>query len=123
MPAGVGSTGVLAMGEIILRDDEVPAVFAEAHRQGVRVTALHNLLPGDITDDVRARNGAGRFRCGGEEILLLGAEGRVAEYTFDDGSPHFWVHWYATGDETTLTRGVAATLTHMNSARKAVAEP
>jgi hypothetical protein len=40
----VGARDVLAMGEIILRQDEVPAVLAEAHRQGVRVTAVHNHL-------------------------------------------------------------------------------
>jgi hypothetical protein len=38
---------VMAMGEIVMREDEVPAVMAEAHRQGVRITALHNHLIGE----------------------------------------------------------------------------
>ncbi|HEX5387902.1 MAG TPA: DUF1259 domain-containing protein [Gemmatimonadales bacterium] len=41
MPAG---RGVLAMGESILLEDEVPAVLAEARRQHVDVTAVHNHL-------------------------------------------------------------------------------
>jgi len=43
----VGTRGVLAVGEVILRDDEVPAALAEAHRQGVQVTAVHNHLIGE----------------------------------------------------------------------------
>jgi hypothetical protein len=39
-----GTSGVLAMGEIILLQSEVPAVLMEAHRQGVEVTAVHNHL-------------------------------------------------------------------------------
>jgi hypothetical protein len=45
--APVGARDVLAMGEVILRDDEVAAALAEAHRQGVRVTAVHNHLIGE----------------------------------------------------------------------------
>ena len=43
----VGAGGVMSMGEIVLVDSEVPAALAEAHRQGVRVTALHNHLIGE----------------------------------------------------------------------------
>jgi hypothetical protein len=43
----VGARDLLAMGEVILRDDEVPAALAEAHRQGIRVTAVHNHLIGE----------------------------------------------------------------------------
>jgi hypothetical protein len=43
----VGARDVLAMGEVILRDDEVPAALAEVHRQGIRVTAVHNHLIGE----------------------------------------------------------------------------
>lgn len=39
--------GVLAIGEIVLRSDEVNAALAEARRQGVHVTALHNHLVGE----------------------------------------------------------------------------
>jgi len=44
MPAGPGATDVMAMGEVVVREDEVPAAFAEARKQGVSVTALHNHL-------------------------------------------------------------------------------
>ncbi|HEU4698258.1 MAG TPA: DUF1259 domain-containing protein [Gemmatimonadales bacterium] len=43
----VGNRDVMAMGEVILRDDEVPAALAAAHRQGVSVTAVHNHLLGE----------------------------------------------------------------------------
>jgi hypothetical protein len=39
-----GASDVLAMGEIILLQNEVPAVLMEAHRQGIEVTAVHNHL-------------------------------------------------------------------------------
>jgi len=45
MPAGNGR--VAAMGEVVLRADEVPAVLAQARRSGVRVSALHNHLLGE----------------------------------------------------------------------------
>jgi uncharacterized protein DUF1259 len=38
---------VMAMGEVVLRDDEVANVLAEAHRRNVRITALHNHLLGE----------------------------------------------------------------------------
>lgn len=38
---------VLSMGELVLREDEVDAVMAEARRQGVDVPALHNHLIGE----------------------------------------------------------------------------
>jgi Domain of Unknown Function (DUF1259) len=47
MPAGSSATGVLAMGEVILLQDELPAVLAEARRQGISVTAVHNHLIGE----------------------------------------------------------------------------
>ena len=40
----------------------------------------------------------------------------------EDQPRMYWVHWYATGDGPTLARGVAAALTHMNSARKSKRE-
>lgn len=43
----VGTSQVLAMGEVILRDDEVPAALAAARQQNVNVTALHNHLIGE----------------------------------------------------------------------------
>ena len=43
-------------------------------------------------------------------------------HMLDDGPPHLWVHWYATGAGPALARGVAAALAEMNSARKAVQE-
>ncbi|HEU4643407.1 MAG TPA: DUF1259 domain-containing protein [Gemmatimonadaceae bacterium] len=43
----VGTKDVLAMGEVVLRADEVPAALAEAHRRGVHVSALHNHLIGE----------------------------------------------------------------------------
>jgi hypothetical protein len=43
----VGAREVLAVGEVIVRDDEVAAVLAEAGRQGIRTPALHNHLLGE----------------------------------------------------------------------------
>ena len=37
----------------------------------------------------------------------------------DDGPPHYWVHWYATGDDASLAKAVSAALALMNGARKA----
>jgi hypothetical protein len=42
--APVKSTDVLAMGEVVARQDEVGAALREARRQGVSVTAVHNHL-------------------------------------------------------------------------------
>ena len=44
MPAGTAASDVMAMGEVVVREDEVPAALAEARKQGVSVTALHNHL-------------------------------------------------------------------------------
>jgi uncharacterized protein DUF1259 len=38
-------------------------------------------------------------------------------HMLDDGPPHYWVHWYTTGDGPVLARGIKAVLAHMNSAR------
>jgi hypothetical protein len=43
----VGTADVMAMGEIVLRDDEAASVADEARRQQVEVTALHNHLLGE----------------------------------------------------------------------------
>jgi len=43
----VGKSDVLAMGEFVLRDDEVPAVMDELHRQNIATPALHNHLLGE----------------------------------------------------------------------------
>ena len=58
----VGTTDVLAMGEIVLRDDEVAGVMNELRRQGVATPALHNHLIGEspriMFIHVMARGGA-----------------------------------------------------------------
>ena len=38
---------VMAMGEVVLREDEVPDAVAEAYHQGMEITALHNHLIGE----------------------------------------------------------------------------
>lgn len=43
----IGKTDVLAMGEIVVRADEVNNVVAELRRQGVSTPALHNHLIGE----------------------------------------------------------------------------
>jgi hypothetical protein len=43
----IGSRDVLAMGEVVLRDDELAAVLTEARRQGIRTPAVHNHLIGE----------------------------------------------------------------------------
>jgi hypothetical protein len=43
----VGKSDVLAMGEFVLRDDEVANVMTELHRQGIPTPALHNHLIGE----------------------------------------------------------------------------
>lgn len=45
--APMGANNVMAMSEIIVLQAEVPAVLAEARRQGLRVTAVHNHLLGE----------------------------------------------------------------------------
>jgi uncharacterized protein DUF1259 len=45
--APVGKSDVLAMGEIVLRADEVATTLAELRRQGVGTPALHNHLIGE----------------------------------------------------------------------------
>lgn len=45
--APVGTTDVLAMGEFVLRDDEVANVMSELRRQGISIPALHNHLIGE----------------------------------------------------------------------------
>jgi hypothetical protein len=62
--------GVMAMGEVVMRQDEAPAVLAEAQRQGVNVAAVHNHLLGEeprivymhMTAEGRADSVAARFR-------------------------------------------------------------
>jgi hypothetical protein len=46
VPVGAGRR-VLAMGEVILRDDELGAALDEARKQRVQVTAVHNHLVGE----------------------------------------------------------------------------
>jgi hypothetical protein len=224
IPSEATATGVIAVGEVVAVQDEVPAILAEAQRQAIRVTAIHNHLLGEtphvmyvhVMAEGAADSVATKLRSvfaktatpltppakrpsrGNWSAIdaVLGphseAEGPVAEYVFprreslrlhgvqvksvgaletasevafqqlgngrvatvgelyllpteveavlrtldahglhvtalhnhmlDDGPPHYWVHWYATGDGTTLARGVAAALTQMHSATKAVAE-
>lgn len=62
--------GVMAMGEVVMRQDEAPAVLAEAQRQGVEVQAVHNHLLGEepriiymhLVAEGRADSVAARFR-------------------------------------------------------------
>jgi len=42
--APMGAHNVMAMAEVIVLESEVPAVLAEARRQGLHVTAVHNHL-------------------------------------------------------------------------------
>ena len=42
-----GMDRVRAMGEVVLREDEVPPALAEMRQQGIHVTALHNHLLGE----------------------------------------------------------------------------
>ena len=225
---GTTATDVMAMGEVVVREDEVPAALAEARKQGVSVTALHNHLvsesphvmymhvmaegsPKAIATKMHAVFAATATPLEPEHeheeqsanasdwsVIdgILGkhseAEGRTAEYEFprherltvhgksvesvgtletasevvfqrlgpgrvatagelylltsevepvlraldehglhptalhnhmlDDGPPHYWVHWYATGDDATLAKGVSAALALMNGARKSRSE-
>jgi hypothetical protein len=222
--APTGARDVLAMGEVILLEPEVPAVLAEARLQGIRVTAVHNHLmnetprimymhimvagrpdvvatklhalfassatpltppteepatanwsavdailgkhseaEGDVAEYVFPRNeplrvhgmsvksigaletasevvfqqlGGGRVATTGE-LYMLASEVESVMRVLDehglhvtalhthmlvDGPPHFWVHWYTTGNAPTLARGVAAALAQTNSARRATAE-
>lgn len=224
IPTGTAAPDVMAMGEVVVREDEVPAAFTEARKQGVSVTALHNHLvsesPHVMYMHVMAEGSAnavatkmhavfaatatpleakgeheGRATNADWSVIdgILGkhseAEGRTAEYEFprherlmvhgkpvesvgtletasevvfqrlgpgrvatagelylltsevepvlrsldehglhptalhnhmlDDGPPHFWVHWYSTGDDASVAKGVSAALALMNGARKA----
>ena len=42
--APAGAKSVIAMAEIVVLQSEVPLVLAEAHRQGIHITAVHNHL-------------------------------------------------------------------------------
>jgi hypothetical protein len=219
-----GPNAVFAMGEMVLLQNEVPAVLAEARRQGIHVTALHNHLRDEIprimymhvmADGTPEHVAAGLHAAFAKSATpltpprdepatvnwtaidaILGphaeASGTVAEYGFarhellrvhgvhvkssalletasevvferladgriantgelyllasevepvmdaleqhglhvtalhthmlDDGPPHYWMHWYATGDGPTLARGVAAALAHTAGARRSAAE-
>jgi Domain of Unknown Function (DUF1259) len=225
MPAGTAAADLMAMGEVVVREDEVPAALTEARKQGVSVTALHNHLlsesPHVMYMHVMAEGSAKAIATKMHAVFaatatplepqreqegqatnaadwsvidgILGkhseAEGRTAEYEFprherltvhgksvksvgtletasevvfqrlgpgrvatagelylltseveavlraldehglhptalhnhmlDDGPPHYWVHWYATGDDASVATGVSAALALMNGARKA----
>ena len=43
----VGADKVMALGELILREEEVTPVLTEARTQGIHITALHNHLVGE----------------------------------------------------------------------------
>ncbi len=43
-------------------------------------------------------------------------------HMLDERPTMYWIHWYGTGDGSTLARGVSAALSHMNSARRSVRE-
>lgn len=219
--APVGRTDVLAMGEVVMRQDEVNAALREARRQGVSATALHNHLLGETPRimflhvmaegpagsvatklrSVLSTTGAplkpakegpenapdwsaidavlgkheeaggktaeyefprreshsvhgvpvkssglletgsevvfqqlagGRVACGGELYLLpreveavadaLEAAGlhvtAIHNHMLDESPTMYWMHWYGTGSGPALARGVAAALSHTNSARR-----
>lgn len=80
--APVGQNDVLAMGEVIMTQNEVNGALVEARRQGIHVTALHN-------------------------------------HMLDEVPVMYWMHWYGTGEGTTLARGVAAAISRTNSERRA----
>jgi len=105
--APVGKTDVLAMGEYVLRDDEVANVLSELHRQGISTPALHNHLIGEAPRimyiHVMARGpaesvasklkaavvfqqlGNGRAACGGELFLLPNELDAVARTLHEHG--------------------------------------
>jgi hypothetical protein len=74
----------------------------------------------------------GRMACGGELYLRPGEVQAVMDalegaglhvtalhnHMLDEEPKMFWMHWYGTGESTTLARGVAAALAKMNSARR-----
>lgn len=220
----VGKNDVLAMGEFVLRDDEVASVMAELRRENISTPALHNHLIGEsprimyihvmvrgpaesvasklkaafeksatpmqgeaespstadwsMVDAILGKHseakghvaeyefprhehltidgiavkssglletasevvfqqlGGGRVACGGELFVApneIDAVGRALEQHglhvtaihnhMLEQTPHlYWMHWYGTGDATTLARGVAAALEHTNGARKSAGE-
>jgi hypothetical protein len=77
MQMGPGTnTDVMMMGDLALRDEEVPGVMARLFEHGIDVTALHNHL-NEMSSHVmymhfgprRARD-AGRLACGGAGLDL-----------------------------------------------------
>lgn len=103
----------------------------QLHVHGVAVKSSGAIETG--SEVVFQQLGTGRVANTGELYLLpseveavvtaLDAHGlhvtALHNHMLDDGPPHYWVHWYATGDGPTLARGVEAALSHMNSARQA----
>jgi hypothetical protein len=83
------------------------------------------------------RLSGGRMACGGELYLRPGEVQPVLDalegaglhvtalhnHMLDEEPVMYWMHWYGTGEGTTLARGVAAALAHMNSARRTEAGP
>lgn len=222
--APVGANDVLAMGEVIMLQEEVNGALIEARRQGIDVTALHNHLLGEnprimylhvmatgqaeavatrlrsvaakthvplrpapeaegtppdwsaidailgphaeaegrtasyiftrneahsvhgvpvrstdmletASEVVFQQLGEGRLACGGELFLrpeevqpvidALEAAGlhvtALHNHMLDEQPTMYWMHWFGTGEGAGMARGVAAALTHMNSARRSVA--
>lgn len=220
----VGARDVLAMGEYVLRDDEVANVLTELLRQGIPTPALHNHLIGEsprimyihvmargpaasvasklraafaksatpltppleshasidwttvdailgthseasghvaeyefprrerlTVDGVAVKSSGlletasevvfqqlanGRVACGGE-LFVLPSEIEAVAHALDEHGLHvtaihnhmldqtprmYWMHWYGTGDQESLARGVASALAHMNSVRKSSGE-
>jgi len=220
----VGARDVLAMGEYVLRDDEVATVLTELLRQGIPTPALHNHLIGEsprimyihvmargpaasvasklkaafaksatpltppvashasvdwttvdailgkhseasghvaeyefprreqlTVDGVAVKSSGlletasevvfqqlanGRVACGGE-LFVLPSEIEAVAHALDEHGLHvtaihnhmldqtprmYWMHWYGTGDQESLARGVASALAHMNSVRKSSGE-
>jgi hypothetical protein len=184
MPSGTGATDVMAMGEVVVREDEVPAtkmhaVFAATatpldphhetdgqstsaadwsvidgilgkHSEAEGRTAEYEFprherltVHGKSVESVGTletasevvfqRLGPGRVATAGE-LYLLASEVEPVLRSLDehglrvtalhndmleDGPPHYWVHWYTTGEDASIARGGWAALALMNGARKA----
>lgn len=119
----------MVMGDLVLLDQEVPAVMSGLFAGGLEVTAVHNHLNemsphvmymhyeghGDAVQMAKALRqalSASATPLGGPPAAAPAVAGPTL-----DPKPIFYMHFWANGDPGRLGQGLKAALDHTNSAR------